>query len=119
ADQALPVVVMTAYGGIEDAVTAVKEGALDFLAKPVDLDHLLLVVGRALATRRLTAGREAAGDERAARRGAPVIVGESAALRQVLTAIRRAASTDTTVLLEGESGTGKELFARTLHALSP
>lgn len=117
-DSDLPVIVMTAYGGIEDAVTAVKQGALDFLAKPVDLDHLLLLVGRALAQRRLAAENQLLREELGQRRGAPIIIGESPALRQVSTAIQRAASTDTTVLLEGESGTGKELFARTLHALS-
>jgi len=118
ADAELPVIVMTAYGSIEDAVAAVKQGALDFLAKPVDLDHLLLLVERALAQRRLALENEWLREELAERRGAPTIVGESAALRQVSTAIQRAADTDTTVLLEGESGTGKELFARTLHARS-
>ncbi len=118
ADAELPVIVMTAYASIEDAVAAVKQGALDFLAKPVDLDHLLLLVGRALAQRHLALENELLREELAERRGAPTIVGESAALRQVSTAIQRAADTDTTVLLEGESGTGKELFARTLHARS-
>src|SRR5678809_482140 len=75
-----------------------KEGALDFLAKPVDPDHLLLLVNRALEQRR--------------------IVTENLLLKEEL-AVRRAAATDATVLLEGESGTGKELFARSLHALSP
>jgi DNA-binding NtrC family response regulator len=118
-DVELPVIVMTAYGSFQDAVAAVKQGALDFLAKPVDLDHLLLLVERALAQRRLVDENHRLREELAGRRGAPTIVGESSALRQVQTAIRRAADTDTTVLLEGESGTGKELFARTLHALSP
>ncbi len=117
-DAELPVIVMTAYGSIEDAVAAVKQGALDFLAKPVDLDHLLLLVERALAQRRLALENQFLREELAERRGAPTIVGESAALRQVSAAILRAAATDTTVLLEGESGTGKELFARTLHARS-
>src|SRR5438477_8394423 len=52
-DPELPVIVMTAYGSIQDAVAAMKEGAMDFLAKPVDPDHLLLLVGRALAQRRM------------------------------------------------------------------
>jgi DNA-binding NtrC family response regulator len=117
-DSDLPVIVMTAYGGIEDAVAAVKQGALDFLAKPVDLDHVLLLIERALAQRRLAAENQLLREELAERRGAPTIIGGSAALRQVSAAIQRAADTDTTVLLEGESGTGKELFARTLHAWS-
>jgi DNA-binding NtrC family response regulator len=118
-DPDLPVIVMTAFGSIEDAVAAVKEGALDFLAKPVDPDHLLLLVERALGQRRLATENLILKAELAQRRGAPQIVGDDPKLKQVSVALHRAASTDTTVLLEGESGTGKELFARALHALSP
>jgi DNA-binding NtrC family response regulator len=115
----LPVIVMTAFGSIQDAVAAMKEGALDFLAKPVDPDHLLLMVERALIQRRLATENLILKEELAQRRGAPTIVGDDAKLKQVSLALHRAAGTDTTVLLEGESGTGKELFARALHALSP
>jgi DNA-binding NtrC family response regulator len=118
-DADVPVIVMTAYGSIEDAVTAMKEGALDFLAKPVDPDHLLLLVGRALEQRRLVRENLLMKEELAVRRGAPQLVGEDPSLRKVFASLQRAAATDTTVLLEGESGTGKELFARSLHALSP
>ena len=118
-DPELPVIVMTAYGSIQDAVVAMKEGAMDFLAKPVDPDHLLLLVDRALAQRRLLAENLLLKEELAARRGAPAIIGEAPALKRVIATLHRAAATDTTVLLLGESGTGKELFARTLHALSP
>ncbi|HEY1910348.1 MAG TPA: sigma-54 dependent transcriptional regulator [Vicinamibacterales bacterium] len=118
-DPQLPVIVMTAFGSIQDAVSAMKEGALDFLAKPVDPDHLLLMVERALAQRRLATENLILKEELAQRRGAPQIVGDDAKLKQVSLALHRAASTDATVLLEGESGTGKELFARALHALSP
>jgi DNA-binding NtrC family response regulator len=118
-DPGLPVIVMTAYGSIQDAVAAMKEGALDFLAKPVDPDHLLLMVERALAQRRLATENLLLKEELALRRGAPQIVGEDAKLKHLSVALHRAAATDITVLLEGESGTGKELFARTLHALSP
>jgi len=117
-DSDLPVIVMTAYGGIHDAVQAMKEGALDFLAKPVDPDHLLLLVGRALAQRRIAAENYLLKEELMARRGAPRIIGEDPSLRKVSVTLQRAAATDTTVLLQGESGTGKELFARALHALS-
>ena len=110
---------MTAFGSIQDAVAAMKEGALDFLAKPVDPDHLLLLVERALAQRRLATENILLKEELATRRGAPQIVGEDPRLKQVTVALHRAAATDATVLLEGESGTGKELFARALHALSP
>jgi DNA-binding NtrC family response regulator len=118
-DPELQVVVMTAYGSIQDAVTAMRDGAMDFLAKPVDPDHLLLMVERAIAQRRMLTEYILLKEELAERRGAPRIIGENAALRQVLQQLHRAAATDATVLLEGESGTGKELFARALHALSP
>jgi DNA-binding NtrC family response regulator len=118
-DPELQVVVMTAYGSIQDAVTAMKEGAMDFLAKPIDPDHLLLMVERAIAQRRILTEYILLKEELAERRGAPKIIGEDTKLRQVSQQLHRAAATDATVLLEGESGTGKELFARALHALSP
>ena len=117
-DPELPVIVMTAYGGIQDAVSAMKEGALDFIAKPVEPDHLLLMVARAQSLRRMATENILLKEELAARRGAPQIVGEDPNLKRVTVALHRAAATDTTVLLEGESGTGKELFARALHMLS-
>src|SRR5207249_9086240 len=71
-DPELPVIVMTAFGGIQDAVSAMREGALDFLAKPVDPDHLLLLVERALSQRRLVADNILLKEELSARRGAPL-----------------------------------------------
>ncbi len=118
-DPDLPVIVMTAYGSIQDAVAAMKEGALDFLAKPIDPDHLALLVDRALAQRRMATENLLLKEELAVRLGAPRMVGESAALKQVIVAVQRAAPSDATVLVEGESGTGKELVARALHALGP
>jgi DNA-binding NtrC family response regulator len=117
-DQELQVVVMTAYGSIHDAVTAMKAGAMDFLAKPIEPDHLLLLVERAIAQRRMLTENILLKEELAERRGAPRIIGDDPKLRQVSQQLHRGAETDATVLLEGESGTGKELFARTLHALS-
>jgi DNA-binding NtrC family response regulator len=117
-DPDVPVIVMTAYGSIEDAVAAMKEGAMDFLAKPVDPDHLVLLVTRALEQRRIVTENLLLKEELAVRRGAPQLVGDDPALRKVFAGLQRAATTDTTVLIEGESGTGKELFARSLHALS-
>jgi DNA-binding NtrC family response regulator len=119
ADPDLPVIVMTAFGGVEDAVRAMKAGALDFLAKPVSPEHLLLQVGRAVAQRRLASENALLRDELAVRRGVPHIVGEHESLRKVFVAVKRGAASDTTVLIEGESGTGKELVARAVHALSP
>jgi DNA-binding NtrC family response regulator len=118
-DPELPVVVMTAYGSIQDAVAAMREGAMDFLAKPVEPDHLLLMVERAISQRRIMTEYIVLKEELAERRGAPRIIGEDGKLRQVSQQLHRAAATDATVLLEGESGTGKELFARALHLLSP
>src|SRR5688500_4875158 len=118
-DPELQVIVMTAYGSIQDAVTAMREGAMDFLAKPVDPDHLLLMVERAIAQRRMLPDYILLKEEMAERRGAPRIIGEDAKLRHVLQLLHRAAATDATVLLEGGSGTGKEPLARGLHALSP
>jgi DNA-binding NtrC family response regulator len=117
-DPQMPVVLLTAYGAVPDVVRAMREGALDFLAKPVDPDHLRLIVGRALAERRLATENLLLKEELGRRRGVPEIVGDHEAIRSALTSLRRAATSDTTVLLTGESGTGKELFARALHALS-
>src|SRR5215510_6035222 len=118
-DGELQVVVMTAYGSIQDAVTAMREGAMDFLAKPVDPDHVLLMVERAIAQRRMLTDYILLKAELAERRGVPRIIGDDPSLRLVIQQVHRAAGTDTTVLLEGESGTGKEVFARAVHVLSP
>ena len=82
-DPELPVVVMTAYGSIQDAVTAMKEGAMDFLAKPVDPDHLLLMVERAMVQRRMLTEYFLLKQELGERRGAPRIIGEDPKLVQV------------------------------------
>src|SRR5258706_10112769 len=82
-DADVPVIVMTAYGSIEDAVTAMKEGALDFLAKPVDPDHLLLLVARALDQRRLVNGNLLIEEELAVRPGVTQLVRDQLSLRQV------------------------------------
>ena len=118
-DTNLPVIVMTAYGTIEDAVDAMKQGAFDFLSKPVDTDHLLVLMERAIDQRRLLIENLILKEEYASRYGFPQIIGEDRALQEVSLSLQRAAPTDTTVLLLGESGTGKELFARALHQLSP
>ena len=82
-DPELPVIVMTAYGSIQDAVAAMKEGALDFLAKPVDPDHLMLMVERALTQRRVMTEYILLKEELAARRGAPQIIGDAPSLKTV------------------------------------
>ena len=119
ADPHLPVIVMTAYGTVEDAVGAMKRGAFDFLSKPVDPDHLVLLLGRAVERRNLLEENMLLKAEFADRLGFPRIIGDAPALVEVTRQIQKAAPTDATVLLLGESGTGKELFARAVHMLSP
>lgn len=113
-----PVVVMTAYGSIETAVDAMKEGAADFITKPFNIDHLLMLIGRALKTRKLLTENLIMRDELTDRIGFPLIVGKSKAIQDVADTIKRAAPTKTTILLLGKSGTGKELFARAIHYMS-
>ena len=118
ADSDVPVIVMTAYGSIDEAVQAMKDGAHDFLQKPVDSNHLLLLVERALEQSRLRTENLLLREEWSKRYGFPRIIGESEAIKRAVGETQRVATTDATVLLLGESGTGKELFARAVHHLS-
>src|SRR5215470_8673354 len=118
ADSTIPVILLTAFGSVEEAVSAMKEGAFDFIQKPVDLDHLKLLVERATRQQELLRENLVLREEFAARYGFPRIVGESPAMVSVSQQLQKVAPTDTTVLLLGESGTGKELFARAIHHLS-
>ena len=118
ADANIPVILLTAFGSVEEAVTAMKEGAFDFLQKPVDLDHLKLLVQRAARQQELLRENLLLREEYATRYGFPRIVGEHASIREISQQIQRIAATDSTALLLGESGTGKELFARAIHHLS-
>ncbi len=115
ADPQSAVIVMTAFGTVEDAVRAMKDGAFDFLCKPVDTAHLLVLVRRALSRRRLVAENALLKEEQLQRLGGPAIVGGSEAMARVMATVRKVAPTQATVLLQGESGTGKELVARALH----
>lgn len=114
-----PVIMMTAFGTIETAVTAMKEGAFDFITKPFDTDHLLLLISRALETLRLHTENILLKDELSSRCGAPRIIGKSPPINEVAQKIQKVAQAKTTVMLLGESGTGKELFARAIYNLSP
>jgi DNA-binding NtrC family response regulator len=118
ADPDMPVLVMTAFGTVEEAVKAMKEGAADFLTKPVDTDHLLLLLDRVIASRRLLTEYVLLKEDYQRRIGLPRVLGEDPALKETMLAIQRAAATDATVLILGESGTGKELMSRALHQLS-
>nr|MBI3612929.1 sigma-54-dependent Fis family transcriptional regulator [Nitrospirota bacterium] len=114
----IPVVVMTAYGSIETAVKAVKDGAFDFLQKPVDPEKLLVTISKALEKRHLETENLLLKEELSQARSAK-LVGQSRALAEALEKAKKVAAGTTTVLLLGESGTGKELFARMTHDLSP
>ncbi len=118
ADPSIPVIIMTAFGSVEEAVTAMKEGAFDFIQKPVDLDHLKLLVERAASQQRLLRENLLLREEYASRYGFPRIVGEHPAIVAISQQVQRVAAAESTVLLLGESGTGKELFARAVHHLS-
>ena len=119
ADATIPVILLTAFGSVEEAVAAMKDGAYDFLQKPVDLDHLKLLVQRAAQQQELLRENLLLREEYATRYGFPRIVGEDASIREVSQQIQKVAATDSTCLLLGESGTGKELFALAIHHLSP
>jgi DNA-binding NtrC family response regulator len=118
ADPDIPVVVMTAYGSIDEAVQAMKDGAHDFLQKPVDSNHLLLIVERALEQARLRTENMLLREEWSRRYGFPRIIGESESIKRAVAETQRVSQTEANVLLLGESGTGKELFALAVHHLS-
>jgi DNA-binding NtrC family response regulator len=96
-----------------------KQGAFDFVSKPVDISHLLLLVNRAVEQRRLMLENILLKEEAQLMYGIPKIIGDSSVIQSVSQAIQRVAPTDATVLLTGESGTGKEVFSRAIHQLSP
>jgi two-component system response regulator HydG len=118
-DARTSVLMMTAFGSIETAVEAMRSGAFDFVQKPVDLEQIELRVARAIEHRRLLAEVTELRAERAARRAAEEIVGDSPALRAAVDLALRVAPTRSTVLITGETGTGKELIAGLIHRSSP
>jgi len=108
-----PVIMITAYGSIERAVEAMKEGAYDFITRPFEPDHMALVVQKALERERLRRKVEILSEEIGQRYR--LIVGESPKMKHAVDLAKKAASSNATVLLLGESGTGKEIFARAIH----
>jgi two-component system response regulator AtoC len=115
-----PVVIMlTAYGNVETAVDAMKRGAYDFLMKPVNLDHLDMLLKRAVRSTEIEIENQRLREQLDNRFGLEAIIGNSAPMKEVFEIIKQAAPTQATVLLQGESGTGKELVAHAIHQLSP
>jgi DNA-binding NtrC family response regulator len=111
--RAFPVVVITAHGSIDSAVAAMKEGAYDFITKPLDANHFDIVVRKALEKETLQRGWELLAAETDNRHR--LIVGRSKSMADAVDMARKAAASTATVLLLGESGTGKEIFARAIH----
>ncbi len=117
-DTMVPVVMITAYGTVQNAVEAMRMGADDFLPKPFEPDELRFVVQRTLKTRQLALENMYLREELKRQEGDVKIIGRSKALTELLDQVERVASTDSTVLITGESGTGKGLIARRIHELS-
>jgi len=113
-----PCVVMTAYGSVESAVEAMRQGAYDYVTKPLDLEHTQLLLQRAVRTVQLEQENVHLKAQLDRSFGLDRILGKSAEIERVLDRVRQVADSKASVLLEGESGTGKELVARALHGLS-
>jgi DNA-binding NtrC family response regulator len=119
-DPELVVIIMTGYASVDTAVTALKNGAYDYITKPLDPDDVAHLVTNALSHRRAARETERLRDVIASQAVHPSeIVGNSPAMQKLYAAIETVAPTDATVLITGESGTGKELVARAIHAASP
>ena len=115
----LPVIILTGHGTVENAVNAMRDGAYDFLTKPLNLDRLSLLVKRALANRELLLLNRRMEEELDQRKSFQTMIGTSKAMRQVFDTIGRVAPTKASILITGESGVGKELVADAIHDLSP
>jgi two-component system NtrC family response regulator len=114
----LPVIIMTAYGTVERAVTAMKKGAFDYILKPFKNEEILVTIAKALEHRHLILKNLFLNQELDKKYGFPNIVGESRVMQEILELVKRVAQSRATVLVTGESGTGKELIARAIHQCS-
>jgi DNA-binding NtrC family response regulator len=115
----VPVIVLTGHGTVENAVSAMRNGAYDFLTKPVNLERLSLLVKRALQNRELALRHRQLEEELEQKKQFETIIGSSVPMRRVFDTISRAAPAKASVLITGESGVGKELVADAIHELSP
>ncbi len=107
----VPVVIMTAFGTIPQAVQAIRDGAFEYVTKPFDLDHLKKVVGAAIPSTKNKATKASVSER-------PAFIAESPAMKEVLETVKQVADSRATVLITGESGVGKEVISKALHTLS-
>ena len=114
----LPVIIMTAFGTVEKAVSAMKKGAFDYILKPFKNEEILVTIAKALKHRHLILTNRLLNQELEKKYGFPNIVGESRVMEEILALVKRVAGSRATVLITGESGTGKELIARAIHQCS-
>lgn len=114
----IPIVMITAYGSINQAVDALKSGALDYVVKPFDVEELKIIVARGLEKRRLKEENILLKRDLKEKYNFENMIGKSRIMREIYTLIEKTATTDSTVLITGDSGTGKEMAARAIHLLS-
>ncbi|HKJ65538.1 MAG TPA: sigma 54-interacting transcriptional regulator, partial [Desulfopila sp.] len=112
---ATPVILITAFGSIDDAVEAMRHGAFDYITKPFDLDEIIKTARKALDLQSITQENIRLKNEIRRYYGAPNIIGESKAMQSIFALLDKVSRTESTVLILGESGTGKELIASTIH----
>ncbi len=111
----LPVIVMTAFGSLETAISAIRAGAYDFVTKPVEMELLALTINRAVKQRRLQSQVKRLSEQASSAQRFGNLIGESPAMLELYDQLERIADSESSILLTGESGTGKELVARTIH----
>ena len=115
----IPIIILTAFAGIDTAIEAIRGGATDYLSKPFRMEQITIAVRRILESKRLARENVQFRQERADRFGVRNLIGQSPAMVEVYKLVARVAGLDTTVLIQGETGTGKELVARAIHHASP
>jgi two-component system response regulator HydG len=115
----IPVVVMTAFGSMETAVSAMRNGAYDFITKPVEIEFLVLTMARAVERRRLADQIHRLKEQASDPGHFGELLGESEPMKRLYQQMSRVAASEASILITGESGTGKELVARSIHRMSP